>query len=172
MVPALRSHRNNPITHNPTKDDTDHLPSHRSSGHYGPALETIKVRRDFQAVRGGAKWSGPAFLMEARPPRQHAKGREQTGTRFGFTITKKMGGAVARNRIRRRLSHAIRAAICGFPTGTVSIKPYDYVVVARHAAMDRPFQDLVADATAALTHIARARIQEAKSKPQRDTTAP
>lgn len=159
-------------------DNADNQHAELISTRYGASLTTIKKRRDFQSIRGGARWSGPAFLMEARPTRLTPKRQptntaqlkppSQAGTaaqpipRFGFTITKKLGPAVTRNRIRRRLSHAIRTALSIQPAA-----PYDYVVVARPPALDRNFSDLIKDVTTALTHIAKA-----KPKAARDTTSP
>jgi len=105
-------------------------------------LDTIPVRRDFLAVRGGAKCSTPAFLLEAKFRRGDRPGAgtgcDARPARFGFTITKKLGNAVCRNRIRRRL----KAAIC--ETGVdKAIAGADYVVVARRAAYDMPFTDLL-----------------------------
>jgi ribonuclease P protein component len=163
-----------PTTDSRRSDSTDNQQADLTSTRYGPALATIKKRRDFQAIRGGARWSGPAFLMEARParvaPKRQPSMTQQTKTteivtpepRFGFTITKKLGLAVTRNRIRRRLSHAIRAALQVHPAA-----PYDYVVVARPPAIDRAFADLISDVTKALIHISNA-----KPKPPRDTTSP
>lgn len=67
------------------------------------------------------------------------------GVRFGFTITKKIGNAVTRNRIRRRLKAAFAAE-----TKAKSLGACDYVVVARHAALDRPFDLLLGDVNRAL----------------------
>lgn len=115
-----------------------------------PAFETIKKRRDFLAVRGGEKASSSAFLIEAKPRRaDDTAGREQTPTaRFGFTVTKKLGNAVRRNRIRRRLKAAVAAL-----AETHAVGGYDYVIVARKAAFDRPYADLVADLATALKRV-------------------
>jgi|CXWK01.1.fsa_nt_gi ribonuclease P protein component len=115
-----------------------------------PAFETIKKRRDFLAVRGGEKASSSAFLIEAKRRRtDETAGREQTpSARFGFTITKKLGNAVRRNRIRRRLKAAVAAL-----AGTHAAGGYDYVIVARNAAFDRPYADLVADLATALKRV-------------------
>jgi ribonuclease P protein component len=67
------------------------------------------------------------------------------GPRFGFTITKKIGNAVTRNRIRRRLKAAFAARAKGANLGAC-----DYVIVARHAAVDRPFDLLLDDVGRAL----------------------
>ena len=60
--------------------------------------------------------------------------------RFGFTVTKALGGAVVRNRIRRRLKAAVVAT-----SGPLAQAGHDYVVVARAAAADRPFDELKKD---------------------------
>jgi ribonuclease P protein component len=118
---------------------------------YGAALTTIKKRAEFQRLRGGVRWSGSAFLLEGKPRPQAAVGQPAvTGTRFGFTITKKIGKAHERNRMRRRLSHALR---------TLAIPPqlggWDCVIVARRSAHDCPFEDLVRDFDTALKRLAR-----------------
>jgi ribonuclease P protein component len=107
------------------------------------ALTTLKSRSEFLAVRGGLRASVPVCLLEAKP-RQPAQSSVYTGPRFGFTVTKKLGGAVIRNRIRRRLKAAIEQL------ASLEAKDgHDYVVVARQAAYDRPFADMLADLTRA-----------------------
>lgn len=110
------------------------------------ALQTLKTRPEFLAVRGGSKASVAVCLIEAkaRAPDRTAS----TGPRFGFTVTKKLGNAVTRNRIRRRLKAALsRVAPSHARDG------FDYVVVARSAAFDRPFEDMVRDLERALTGV-------------------
>ena len=70
------------------------------------------------------------------------------GARFGFTITKKIGGAVQRNRIRRRLKHALRSLI-----GDLADPGFDYVVVARRPALETGFTQLSAELRSALERI-------------------
>lgn len=78
----------------------------------------------------------PAFLLQAvRRPGQPA--------RFGVTVTRKVGNAVERNRIRRRLRAAVASA-------AVSTAGADYVLVARRGALTRAFTDLVTDLAGAL----------------------
>ena len=65
--------------------------------------------------------------------------------RIGFTVSRKAGGAVERNRVRRRLKEIVRlSAAGGFHAGS------DYVVVGRRTALAIPFARLVEDFTAAL----------------------
>jgi ribonuclease P protein component len=84
--------------------------------------------------------------MRERPDASTAKmARGGDGPRFGFTITKKIGNAVTRNRIRRRLKAAFAAQ-----TKDAKLGPRDYVIVARHAALDRPFDLLLGDVNRAI----------------------
>lgn len=103
-------------------------------------LVTLKKRHEFLRVRGGARFQTAAFVLEAkkRPASGARGGCEPEGPRFGFTVTKRLGGAVKRNRIRRRLKAAISQ------TAETGARPdTDYVVVARAAAFDAAFSDLV-----------------------------
>lgn len=84
--------------------------------------------------------------------RSSALAKYGEGPRFGFTITKKIGNAVTRNRIRRRLKAAFASEIKDADLG-----PCDYVVVARLAALDRPFADLLHDVNRAFAALHRGR---------------
>ena len=71
-----------------------------------------------------------------------------TDARFGFTVTKKIGTAVVRNRVRRRL-RALTAAL-----DPSLVRPgFDYVLIARSAAIRRTFPDLKADLAQALLRV-------------------
>lgn len=101
-------------------------------------LETIKKRPDFKAANGGARYSTPGFTMLRAP------GAAQARLRFGFTVTKKLGKAVLRNRIRRRLKAAVLDALRQTDE-TVRGTPMDLVVLGRSAAADLPFEVLSRD---------------------------
>jgi len=75
--------------------------------------------------------------------------------RFGFVVTKKIGGAVQRNRIRRRLKAAIASI-----ADDEAVPGYDYVVVARRAALTQSYQDLISHLTAAFRRVRK--LAEAK----------
>jgi ribonuclease P protein component len=70
--------------------------------------------------------------------------------RIGFTASRKIGGAVARNRAKRRL----RAAAAAVMPGRVAAG-HDYVLVARSSVLTCTFADLVAELISALDELAR-----------------
>ena len=108
-------------------------------------MEYLKKRADFLALRRGARFSTPAFLL--------AKRRRDDGddsVRVGFTVTRKMGGAVVRNRMRRRLREAARVI-----APVYGEQGCDYVLIARRAAATRNFADLLDDMKRALLSLAR-----------------
>jgi ribonuclease P protein component len=113
-------------------------------------LVTLKRRAEFLRVHGGSRWTTPGFVLEARA-------RDKTGdtpstARFGFTVTKRMGKATVRNRIRRRLKAAIREVAAEHARPGL-----DYVVFARPAAAERPFADLRSDLITAFARVHRGR---------------
>lgn len=92
----------------------------------------LRKRAEFLTVRAGEKRRGGFFLLEVKE-REDREGPP----RVGFTVTKKNGNAVIRNRIKRRLKEAVRVNVAGdMASGT------DYVIVARRDALDAPFADL------------------------------
>jgi ribonuclease P protein component len=68
--------------------------------------------------------------------------------RFGFTATKSLGGAVLRNRARRRLKEAVRLA-----GPRHAVDGYDYVLIARAGTVQRRFTELVKDLERALAKV-------------------
>jgi ribonuclease P protein component len=105
-------------------------------------LITLKKRAEFARVRGGQRWSGRSFLIEGK---QRIETTPEIQSRVGFTITKKIGGAVERNRMRRRLKAAMQDVL------TDHGRPgFDYVVVARRPALTQSYAALVADCRTAL----------------------
>ncbi|MCG5474451.1 ribonuclease P protein component [Sinorhizobium fredii] len=108
----------------------------------------LKSRPQFLAVRAGEARKGPHFLLEVLD-----RNDPESEARVGFTVTKKHGNAVERNRMRRRLKEAVRLS-AGF-----AMKPgHDYVIVARRDLLNAPFD--------ALTRGLQDRIEN-KPKPKR-----
>jgi ribonuclease P protein component len=74
--------------------------------------------------------------------------RDGAPPRIGFTVTKKLGTAVERNRIRRRLREAVRISVQD------RLKPgFDYVFVGRSGTAGRDFGKLISDIRAALDYL-------------------
>ena len=103
------------------------------------AIATLKRRSEFLRLRGGRRWSSTAFVIEmrAREGASEPAANAPTPARFGFTATKKLGNAVTRNRIRRRLKEAVRSVAPGRAKDGC-----DYVVIAREAAASQPVDAL------------------------------
>ncbi|MGF1545276.1 MAG: ribonuclease P protein component [Parvularculaceae bacterium] len=99
----------------------------------------MKARRDFLAARRSPTARTPAFILAKR-----VRG-DDGPARIGLTVTKKLGGAVTRNRIRRRIREAAAAAFPGLAQAGC-----DYVAIARPAAATRPFATLLDDMNRAL----------------------
>jgi ribonuclease P protein component len=127
-------------------------------------LVTLKDRHDFQAVRKGRRWSGPAFVLEAQE-RAVSPGTEPLRQpRFGFTVTRRLGGAVERNRIRRRLKAAVKVVQMQHAR-----QDFDYVVIARRLALDAAFDELIGDLVKALDRVHRPPAAHKTSMARRDT---
>jgi ribonuclease P protein component len=91
----------------------------------------LKSRPQFLAVRHGEARKGRIFLLEVLDRKDNAP------PRVGFTVTKKHGNAVERNRMRRRLKEAVRL------NAAFAMQPgHDYVIVARREVLDTPFNQL------------------------------
>jgi ribonuclease P protein component len=122
-------------------------------------MERLKRRSDFraaaQAAARGTRASSRAFVLQARQ-------RAEAGPpRVGFTVSKQVGNAVERNRVRRRLRELVRVA------RTESLcAGHDYVLVGRPAALKAQFDAMMHDFSAALGRV------HATSKASRGTGVP
>ena len=97
-------------------------------------MERLRQRADFLAAATGVKVPAAAFVLQA-------KRRDDEGpARFGFTVSKKVGNAVERNRVRRRLREIVRLHAAGRIRAG-----HDYVLVGRRAALALPFERIKRD---------------------------
>ncbi|MGH6736936.1 MAG: ribonuclease P protein component [Methyloceanibacter sp.] len=126
------------------------------------AIGRLKTRAEFLFVKGGTRFTTPSLVLQARP--RAASSRETPElARFGFTATKSLGGAVLRNRARRRLKEAVRL------TGPAHAVPgYDYVLIARGGTVQRPFTELIKDLERALSRVHEPSAAKTRRKPNTD----
>jgi ribonuclease P protein component len=103
-------------------------------------LETIRKRSDFLAANRGKRFPMPGFVLLVRP-----RGDDDATMRVGFTVTKKIGGAVVRNRMKRRFRALARELL---PAG--GIAGADHVLIGRDGGIERDFGLLRAELAKAL----------------------
>jgi ribonuclease P protein component len=111
-----------------------------------PRLERLKKRWQFLAVAKGRSAARGAVLVQGQP---RAENPSPALIGVGFTATKKIGGAVERNRAKRRLREAARRLLPLHGEGG-----HDYVLVARQGAVTRPWARLLDDVESALISLA------------------
>ena len=109
-------------------------------------LETLTKRADFLRAAQAKRQGTAGFLLQAR---DRSDGTHQI--RVGFTCSKKVGNAVARNRAKRRLREIVRLTL------PEAARPgWDYVLVGRAGATaERSFPALLDDLAYALKRVHR-----------------
>ncbi|MEO0870741.1 MAG: ribonuclease P protein component [Pseudomonadota bacterium] len=113
-------------------------------------IQVLTKRADFVAANKGLRNAKPGFVLLTRP-------NGGLGTRFGVTVTKKIGNAVVRNRMKRRFRELLRAAL---PQHGLS--DHDHVLVGRAGGVERDFSAMTQELDHALS-----RAREGKGDPSR-----
>jgi ribonuclease P protein component len=105
-------------------------------------MERLRRRADFLAAAGGRKVATVGFVLQAL-------GRAEDGpVRVGFTVSKKVGNAVERNRVRRRLKDVVKRSAAG------ALRPgHDYVLIGRRTALRLPFDRMIEEFRSALRRL-------------------
>jgi len=121
-------------------------------------VRRLKRRSEFLAVAATRRrWVTPAFVLQAGPRPAGGATALEPGPKpaleeaeigLGFTASRRVGKAVARNRARRRLVEAARAVLPG------PARPgFNYVIVARPAVLTCPFERLLSDLRTAFARL-------------------
>jgi ribonuclease P protein component len=106
----------------------------------------LKRRKEFQRVASrGKRAARPGLVLQALAESLPPGAEAAAPLRVGFTVTKKVGNAVVRNRAKRRLREAARALL-----GEAAPPGWDLVLIGRDATGSRPFAELLGDLRSAL----------------------
>ena len=107
-----------------------------------PSLSVIGKRSDFLAANRGLRVARPGFVLLANP-------NGGKGMRYGITVTKKIGNAVVRNRMKRRFRELLRAAL-----PERGLADHDHILIGRDGGIERDFTALSAELDEALARAA------------------
>lgn len=118
-------------------------------------IQVLTKRADFLAANRGLRVARPGFVLLANP-------NAGMGKRFGITVTKKVGNAVVRNRIKRRFREILRAAL-----PEQGLPDHDHVLIARDGAIERDFAKLEAELSEALQRAAAGKGDPPRRRPRR-----
>jgi len=120
-------------------------------------MDRLTKRAEFLAVARGVRSARRGFVLQAANTFNTGSDAAPS-LRYGFTVTKKVGNAVVRNRIRRRLKEVVRLTAAGQADAGV-----DYVLVGRIEALALPFSELVRDLADAFRQV-RGRLKSPAGK--------
>ena len=100
----------------------------------------LRRRSDFLAANSGSRAPAPGFVLLVRP-----RGDDDPVMRLGITVTKKIGNAVVRNRMKRRFRALAREIL-----PQAGVAGADHILIGRAGGIERGFDDLRAELVKAL----------------------
>lgn len=119
------------------------------------SLSIISKRADFLAANRGLRVARPGFVLLAHP-------NAGKGKRYGITVTRKVGNAVVRNRIKRRFRELLRAAL-----PELGLPDHDHVLIAREGAIERNFAAMQGELAEALARAAAGQGDPPRRRPRK-----
>lgn len=108
-----------------------------------PSLSVIRKRSDFLAANRGMRNAKPGFVLLTRP-------NDGLGKRYGITVTKKIGNAVVRNRMKRRFRELLWAAL-----PEAGLADHDHILIGREGGVERNFAKMREELAAALARASK-----------------
>lgn len=115
----------------------------------------MRRRADFLSANRGLRVARPGFVLLANP-------NGGKGKRYGITVTKKVGNAVVRNRIKRRFRELLWAALPESGLGD-----HDHVLIARDGGIERDFSKLTMELDEALARAAAGKGDPPRRRPRK-----
>jgi ribonuclease P protein component len=147
-----------PESQKPLLDGGESAPASPAVSVCHKPIETLKKRAGFLACARAGRAHAPGMVVQGRQRRAGETAGGAEGARVGFTCSKKVGNAVARNRAKRRLREAAREVL-----PRLGRDGWDYVLIGRAGVTaSRRFADLVGDLETALGKLHAKRKGEAK----------
>ena len=118
-----------------------------------PSIRRLKTRRQFLAVASTRqKWVTPGLILQVRrrPPSEDGPAASslseiERAAGLGFTVSRKVGNAVVRNRVKRRLRAVAKEILPRYAKDH-----RDYVLIGRRNTLNRPYPELINDLKTAL----------------------
>ncbi|MFN3990750.1 MAG: ribonuclease P protein component [Erythrobacter sp.] len=127
-------------------------------------ISVLTKRADFLSANSGLRNARAGFVLLTRPN----GGR---GIRYGITVTKKIGNAVVRNRMKRRFRELLRAVL-----PTHGLPDHDHVLIGRVGGIERDFHRMAEELAGALARAAQGKSDPAPARgarrPPRGSKAP
>ena len=108
-----------------------------------PSLSVIRKRSDFLAANRGTRNAKPGFVLLTRP-------NDGQGKRYGITVTKKIGNAVVRNRMKRRFRELLWAAL-----PEAGLADHDHILIGREGGVERDYAKMREELAAALARASK-----------------
>ncbi len=117
-------------------------------------LPTLKKRKSFKQVGlEGEKWVAESFILQGVATFGHCDHTQPS--RIGYTVSRKVGSAVVRNKVRRRLREAVSVVLQAGEK-----RSCDYVLIARPVSAKKTYWELVEELRWATKHLHRLMTQK------------